>query len=121
MDEIKLYLIQKYVNKNISPNVFIEDHLGANKIEYSLIDLLLMLSLEKVMVFYEPLLIFGCDKETEKKINMFLKIIENFKKTDMYKNKDSAVTKGLIKQFEFDIKEIDELVLKKVSDTIKVG
>lgn len=113
--EAKVYLIQKYLNKDYTLFDTTVKSVTSHKQEYPFIDELLMQGLEKSLEMYEPLLLMGTTKEIQVKILLYKDTFKKSKKeNNRYLNKKKI--KAFVKDYNIDLKEIDNISLKLMSD-----
>jgi len=111
--EYKVKLINKYLNKYYTLDDAIARTIVGEKIEYFYLDEILINSIEKALQLYEPLLILGTTKKIETKINTLKEAISKYKKTK------SSEIDNFIKDYEIDIKQIENDVLLIINRYLK--
>jgi len=111
--EYKVKLINQYLNKDYSLDDTTTKTISGEKVEYFYIDEILINSIEKSLMFYEPLLIMGTTEKIENRIDQLKDSIKKFKKTE-----DIEID-NFIKNYEIDIRKIEKDILYLVNQYLK--
>ena len=113
--EVKVYLVNKYLNKYYRLDDTHMKAVGAEKIEYFSINNILFRSIEKAIFLYRPLLIMGMEEKKEKLLRQYIEILNNWNKNE--KRYNDKETDTFIKDYNIDLEEVDNIILKMVSDS----
>jgi len=115
--ELKVYLINKYLNKDYRLDDTTVKTVNGEKTEYFYINNLLFRSIENSLKVYEPLLLLGTTKDIEDTLNHFKRVVKEWNKNEKkYQDKETNI---FIKDYSVDINEIDNLVLNLINDSLK--
>lgn len=115
--ELKVKLINQYLNKDYKYDDTHIRTITGEKIEYFYFNDILFNSIEKSLHFYEPLLLFDSNPVLETKINDIKKIVSSwFKDNKEYKEKDVSI---FIEDYKINISEIDSEVMFIVNEYMK--
>jgi len=115
--ELKVYLINKYLNKDYRLDDTTVKTVNGEKTEYFYINNLLFRSIENSLKVYEPLLLLGTTKDIEDTLNHFKRVVKEWNMNEKkYQDKDTNI---FIKDYSVDINEIDNLVLNLINDSLK--
>lgn len=115
LDDLKVYLINKYLNVDYSHNDLIVKMVNSEKFEYFYINNIMFRSIEKAIALYKPLLIIGCRKEKEVLLKSYLEVLKDWNENE--KKYNDSDTDNFIIDYNIDLKEIDNIVLKMVSNS----
>ena len=113
-DEVKLYLIGKYLNKEFTMFDLTVKSVNSKKFEHFNLDDVLFRSIEKSLKVYEPLSLLGMSKESEELLSEYNRLLNTWKSNENYNEKK---TDEFIKEYDIDTQEIDGIVLELVSDS----
>ena len=115
--EIKVFLINKYLNKDYRLDDTTTSVLGGEKIEYYYFNNLLFKAIENSLKIYEPLLLLGTTKKIENKLNQYK---DTLSKWNFYEKKyNEKNIKSFVRDYNVDINEIDNIVLTLINNSLK--
>lgn len=114
--ELKVYLVQKYLNKDYRLDDTTVKSIDGQKVEYYYLDELLFRSIDKSLDLFEPMLVFGANKLFR---DYFLDMRETiFKYFENYSTPINTLLE-FEKDFGIDIEEINQECLKLVNATLQ--
>lgn len=115
--ELKVYLINKYLNKDYRLDDTTAHVLGGEKIEYHYLNNLLFKGIENSLKMYEPLLLIGTTKEIKSKLSMYQDVVDKWNINESKYNKMNIDI--FVKDFNIDVNEIDNIVLNLINNSLK--
>lgn len=117
MNDLKLYFYTKYINRTLTmEDIFImEKTVNGKKIEYGLIDKLIMRNYKKsYLEMFQPLELFGTEN-----LKTYLSILGNLlKKFELSKNEEKSL-EFFKNQFEINEEEMFQLCCMNINDTLR--
>ena len=115
--EIKVYLINKYLNKDYRVDDTTIRTVNGEKIEYILINNLVFRGLEKALEYYQIFELLGTTKSIQRQLFLIQEISNKWNDEEAkYSDKDTDI---FIKDYNIDINEIDNLLLMLVNNSLK--
>nr|WP_321267761.1 hypothetical protein [uncultured Sulfurimonas sp.] len=115
--ELKVYLINKYLNKDYRLDDITAQVLGGEKIEYYYLNSLLFQAIEKSLKVYEPLLLLGTTESIEKKINYLKEIVEKWNENESKYNE--KYIEDFVKDYHIETTEIDNMILTLINNSLR--
>ena len=115
--EIKVYLINKYLNKDYRVDDTTIRTVNGEKIEYILINNLIFRGLEKALEYYQIFELLGTTQNIQRQLFLIQEISNKWNDEEAkYSDKDTDI---FIKDYNIDINEIDNMLLMLVNDSLK--
>ena len=115
--EIKVYLINKYLNKDYRVDDTTIRTVNGEKIEYILINNLIFRGLEKALEYYQIFELLGTTQNIQRQLFLIQEISNKWNDEEAkYSDKDTDI---FIKDYNIDINEIDNLLLMLVNNSLK--
>ena len=115
--EIKVYLINKYLNKDYRVDDTTTQTFNGEKIEYILINNLVFRGLEKALEYYQIFELLGTTKSIQRQLFLIQEISNKWNDEEAkYSDKQTDI---FIKDYHIDINEIDSLLLMLVNNSLK--
>ena len=115
--EIKVYLINKYLNKDYRVDDTTTQTFNGEKIEYILINNLIFRGLEKALEYYQIFELLGTTQNIQRQLFLIQEISNKWNDEEAkYSDKDTDI---FIKDYNIDINEIDNMLLMLVNDSLK--
>ena len=115
--EIKVYLINKYINKDYRLDDTTTHTVNGEKIEYILINNLIFRGLEKALEYYQIFELLGTTQNIQRQLFLIQEISNKWNDEEAkYSDKDTDI---FIKDYNIDINEIDNLLLMLVNNSLK--
>lgn len=115
--ETKVYLINKYINKDYRVDDTTTRTVNGEKIEYILINNLIFRGLEKALEYYQIFELLGTTQNIQRQLFLIQEISNKWNNQEAkYSDKQ---TDTFIKDYHIDINEIDNLLLMLVNNSLK--
>ncbi len=115
--ETKVYLINKYINKDYRVDDTTTRTVNGEKIEYILINNLIFRGLEKALEYYQIFELLGTTQNIQRQLFLIQEISNKWNDEEAkYSDKDTDI---FIKDYNIDINEIDNLLLMLVNNSLK--
>lgn len=115
--EIKVYLINKYLNKDYRVDDTTTQTFNGEKIEYILINNLIFRGLEKALEYYQIFELLGTTQNIQRQLFLIQEISNKWNDEEAkYSDKQTDI---FIKDYNIDINEIDNMLLMLVNDSLK--
>jgi len=117
LNDLKVYVVKKYVNKNYSHIELNSKGLKQNKIEYALIDRLILYSMVEAYKIFQPLIIMSSDEKIHNYLTVWGEIVD---KALVYPLMDKPVI-DFISDYSVDTAEIYSIVLGLINHGLKLA
>ena len=115
--ETKVYLINKYINKDYRVDDTTTRTVNGEKIEYILINNLIFRGLEKALEYYQIFELLGTTQNIQRQLFLIQEISNKWNDEEAkYSDKQTDI---FIKDYNIDINEIDNMLLMLVNDSLK--
>lgn len=115
--ETKVYLINKYINKNYRLVDTTTHTVNGEKIEYLLVNNLIFRSLEKALEYYKIFELLGTTQSIQRQLFLIQEVSNKWNEQEAkYSDKDTDI---FILDYNVDINEIDNLLLILVNNSLK--
>lgn len=115
--EVKVYLINKYLNQDYRLDDTTAQVLGGEKTEYYYLNSLLFQAIEKSLKLYEPLLLLGTTESIEKKISYFKEVVEKWNENESKYNE--KYVEDFVRDYHIDTTEIDNILLTLINNSLR--
>jgi len=119
LTEVKVYLINKYFNKDYSLFDTTVQKTKKEPYEYIFLTKLLFTSIEKNLELYDPLLVLGTNQDLKEKIEMYNILIREWNENEKSHSKELMGFTNFVKDYNIDIQEIDNIILKLLNEDLK--